>query len=98
MFCYETEFIPNYVMDMNDNEIDAARKGLMAICRLKNQWFNLGEVEITERYADCTLFKCPACKRIHDDRVQMGSHDPNVRNGYNVIDAEMMKAFFPSFT
>lgn len=90
-------FFPNFVNDMTEDEISAARAGLMGICRSKNELFNIGNVKVVSRYADCTMFKCPACKRTHDDRIQMGSSDFNVRNGYTVIDPEMINNIFPNF-
>lgn len=30
--------------------------------------FDIGRVKVEARYADCSVFRCPACNVQHDDR------------------------------
>jgi hypothetical protein len=41
-------------------------------CAYCNGVYDLGTVEITGRYADCTLWTSPCCRRTVDDRGETG--------------------------
>lgn len=40
-----------------------------ALCIATRRTFDLGHVEVTARYADCSRFACPCCHKMHDDRL-----------------------------
>lgn len=42
--------------------------------------FDAANVEVTARYADCSVWRCPGCGAAHDDRPAWG-RGPGVRNG-----------------
>jgi rubredoxin len=52
-------------------------------CRLI---FDAGKVEVTARYSDCSVWKCPGCGRTHDDRPSW-SGGAGVRTGCIDLDA-----------
>jgi hypothetical protein len=37
-------------------------------CRHCRHVYDLGKVEVTARYADCSMWRCPGCKILADDR------------------------------
>ncbi len=37
--------------------------------------YDLGKVEVTARYSDCTVFKTPCCGSVADDRTWKGRPD-----------------------
>ena len=60
------------------------RTGMLARCNTTRREFSVGPVETIQRYADCTVFRCPECGGSHDDRMQWGS-DVDARMGYRVV-------------
>jgi hypothetical protein len=56
-------------------EIDqAAAQGMTSPvrCAYCGCVYDLGRVEVTARYADCSMWKAPCCGRIVDDRGETG--------------------------
>jgi hypothetical protein len=47
------------------------------------QVYDLGQVEVTARYADCSVWKAPCCDRTADDRGETGWKSTQ---DYTVID------------
>lgn len=43
-----------------------------ARCRHCAKVYDLGAVEVIARYADCSAWQCPGCKRQVDDRGETG--------------------------
>ncbi len=41
-------------------------------CAYCSHVYDLGMVEVTARYADCSMWKCPGCKTVVDDRGETG--------------------------
>ncbi len=57
------------------NQINPARLARMfepVRCSFCNGVYDLGEVEVTARYADCSVWKTPCCRRTADDRGDTG--------------------------
>lgn len=51
-------------------------------CLRCNHVHDVGDVEIVQRYADCTTWKCPNCKSVIDDRPKgWGGSAERVRAG-----------------
>jgi hypothetical protein len=61
-----------------------SKVGHDAICDRTGRTFSTGHVEVVQRYADCSVFKCPCCGGTHDDRRAWGGGD-NRRMGYSLI-------------
>ena len=55
-----------------------------ARCNTSGGLFNVGDVEVVQRYADCSVFRCPACGKTHDDRMAWGGPRER-RMGYTLI-------------
>ena len=60
------------------------RAQMLGRCGTTRREFSVGPVETLQRYADCTVFRCPECGGAHDDRMRWGS-DPDARMGYRVV-------------
>jgi hypothetical protein len=43
------------------------------LCLRCGETYDLANVEVVARYADCTMFKTPCCGRTVDDRTWVGS-------------------------
>ena len=73
----------NYPAEMHD---ELLATGSLARCSAKpGPIFSVRHVEVTGRYADCTMFLCPVCgSREHDTRPR-GGGNPNARQGYTVV-------------
>lgn len=41
-------------------------------CASCGKIYDLGKVEVTARYADCSMWKAPCCGRVADDRGETG--------------------------
>jgi hypothetical protein len=57
--------------------LDAVRRGIIADMSMPVQCtcskiYDLGKVEVTARYADCSMWKAPCCGRPADDRGDTG--------------------------
>lgn len=66
--------------------VECLESGSLAKCDRTGKFFNDRKVEVTSRYADCSMFKCPQCKKEHDDRINFNSRgNRNKRNGYTKI-------------
>lgn len=65
-----------------DDELIARQ--MLARCNATGQTFNLGTVEVVQRYADCSVFRCPRCKGTHDDRTRWGGAG-HEKMGYTVL-------------
>lgn len=76
----------NFADDYSEENERLAESGFLGMCSKTGELFNIGKVEVIGRYSDCSLFKCPSCRKQHDDRVawNQGNRtiDKNVRNGY----------------
>jgi hypothetical protein len=53
-------------------------------CTRCGKVYDLGMVEVTARYADCSMWKCPGCGVTCDDRVWRGG----VRGYVHIGDTE----------
>jgi len=73
---------------MTDGDLSILKRGMLAQCDSTGEYFNIGEVEVTARYADCSMFKCPSCGNSHDDRVKWGARDSSVRNGFTMVKSD----------
>ena len=51
--------------------------------------YDLGMVEVTARYADCSVWKTPCCNQTVDDRGQTGW---TTRKDYEVLTQEQLQA------
>lgn len=47
--------------------------------------YNLGKVEVTARYVDCSMWKAPCCGRLVDDRGDTGW---KTRKDYERVDQQ----------
>lgn len=74
----------NYSKFSNE-ELEALKRDQLAVCDSTGKYFNIGLVEVVARYADCSVFKCPACNGVHDDRVSFYGRDRNSRNGFTMV-------------
>lgn len=43
-----------------------------ARCTWCQHVYDLGKVEVLQRYADCSVWKCPGCQVLVDDRGETG--------------------------
>lgn len=66
----------------------------IAICDNTGQPFDLSKVTVTKRYSDCSIFKCPRCRKEHDDRMRFSARNRNQKNGYTVVDPDDPFAHF----
>lgn len=55
---------------MNRAEIEAMTSPVR--CAHCGQIYDLGTVEVTARYVDCSMWKSPCCRRMVDDRGETG--------------------------
>jgi hypothetical protein len=54
-------------------EDDAAIQAMFMPARcVCGQVYDLGKVEVTARYSDCSMWKAPCCGRTADDRYETG--------------------------
>lgn len=60
-------------------EVDSASMFSPARCLTCRLVFDLGHVTVTQRYLDCSVWRCPGCGTHHDDRP---GRWPGERNGY----------------
>lgn len=85
---------------VNFDDDDYARlvaRGSMARCNTSGQLFNWWSVEVTARYLDCSVFKCPACQGRHDDRPSWHG-GPDDRMGFSIVrDHEPLLSRYPYF-
>ncbi|MEV1013823.1 hypothetical protein AB0I89_24020 [Micromonospora sp. NPDC049801] len=51
--------------------------------RCRNGMYDIGTVEVTARYTDCSVWRTPCCKQVVDDRGETGW---TTRRDYEVID------------
>lgn len=57
--------------------------------RCHNGVYDIGRVEVTARYTDCTMWKTPCCGSVVDDRGETGWTS---RKDYEVIDKSGLDA------
>lgn len=60
--------------------------GRIAHCSTSGRLFDWWNVEVTARYSDCSVFRCPACKGTHDDRPSWHG-GPDDRMGFSILRA-----------
>ena len=54
-------------------------------CTCCGNVYDLGKVEVTARYTDCSVWKAPCCQRVVDDRGETGW---SLRKDYEPIDKD----------
>lgn len=59
-------------------KVEMSRPGVCSGCR---QQFDIDKVEVIAHYADCSVWLCPHCGIVHDDRQRWGA-SPEYRMGY----------------
>lgn len=52
-----------------DAQFDIEEMHIPVRCNHCGRAYDLGMVEVTQRYADCSVWKTPCCKRTADDRL-----------------------------
>jgi hypothetical protein len=57
--------------------------------RCHNGIYDLGKVEVTARYTDCSVWRTPCCNQVVDDRGQTGWTS---RKDYEVLTQEQLAA------
>jgi hypothetical protein len=54
---------------------EAADMSIPVRCNYCHKIYDLGMVQVVQRYADCSVFKTPCCNRQADDRQWKSSPD-----------------------
>jgi hypothetical protein len=53
-------------------QVDVSKMSSPVRCRWCQKVYDLGSVTVVQRYADCSVWKCPGCKVLVDDRGSNG--------------------------
>jgi hypothetical protein len=69
-------------------EIDRIRDMFKPVRCTCGQIYDVGAVEVTARYTDCSMWTTPCCKRTADDRGETGWKPIQ---DYTVIDKETLR-------